>query len=678
MSFALELAFTLVLVFAVFLYQRSRRATSKRTTASSPLNTSSSSPRSPRRTGGADAGADAGAADNAVTIVYGSQSGTAEEFAFELENEAKKYGFAPTVVDMDDYDYEEALRSERFVVMLLATFGEGEPTDSCVNFWEWITDEDERADDEADEVMDGCRHAVFALGNRQYEHFCNVGNIVHKKLVAMGSSPLLACGEGDDDGCLEDDFSAWRTAFWKLARSKILGVDVSNDDAVGTGGFVSSIKMTELNDRTGADAQAYAAYAAADTGAGSGFAPGSRHEGAAFVPVTAVRELRQDASILSTVHIEMDLAGSGVTYETADNLGVLPRNDYQMAARVAKRLGVRSDTLMRIDKLDATSSRKTGLPAVSTVMDVLLWHADIASICKKTLLTTLATYCESGDEMQTLQRLASVDGKAEYDAECYSIAEILTTFTSIKIPFHHFIELCPKMQPRFYTISSSARVSGSVVHITVAVASTSLPRGRTHAGVASTYLASLRPNKDKCAVFVRASSFRLPLPRSKPVIMIGPGTGVAPFRAFWHEMRALNSTDDNTKVTGEAELFFGCRYRERDFIYRDEMQACEKDGTLTRLHLAFSRDVDPNAAAATLHKKVYVQDLLDAHHERLWDMIDERGAVVFVCGGTAMGRSVRESMVRMAQLHGGLNAQTAGLYLKNLQDKHRYVQELWA
>jgi sulfite reductase alpha subunit-like flavoprotein len=261
--------------------------------------------------------------------------------------------------------------------------------------------------------------------------------------------------------------------------------------------------------------------------------------------------------------------------------------------------------------------------------------------------------------------LASVEGKEEYEAESYSVFEVLDKFPSCEVPFAHFLELCPKIQPRFYTIASSAKVNPTSIHITVTVARQEKTRGRVHEGVASTYLASLRPGKDVCAVFVRASSFRLPRPIATPIIMIGPGTGVAPFRAFWQELKALQS--EGVK-TGPIELYFGCRYEQKDFIYKDEIQECA-DSTFTKLHIAFSRDQD---------KKVYVQDLMAAQHETLWQLVDERNAHIYVCGGTAMGRSVRESFLKMAETHGGLNATNAGLYLKNLQDRHRFIQELWA
>lgn len=589
-----------------------------------------------------------------MVIIYASQSGTAEGFAYELEKQAKMFGFKPKVVDIEDYDYEEDLSKETLVLFLLATFGEGDPTDSMIQFNDWMMNDDR----EEDLLTDAFKFAVFSLGNKQYEHFAAIGKRIHEKLVKCGGSALLEVACGDDDDCIEDDFTKWQHEIWPILRKKYLGYDGS-DDSFGTEKFVPSIGVEYYVDKA-AHQTLYDSYEK------QVFKPDQSKHASWFVPVTTNIQLRQVPSAFeSTLHIELDISNSPVKYITADNLGVCPRNDYRLASQVAKCLKVRTDTLMKISKLDAASSHKTRLPSLATVKDLLLWYVDFTALCKKKLLETFATFATDPDERDEMLRLTSPEGKDDYDHLQLSIFEVLDKWPSVSISFENFVEICPRLQPRFYTISSSSKVHPNSIHVTVALNHTPKSNDRHHAGVCSTYLASLRPGKDELPIFVRASSFRLPRPLTKPVIMIGPGTGVAPFRAFVQELRALKA---DGMECGSAFLYFGCRQATVDYLYKDEMELAHGEGVLTKLHTAFSRETD---------KKVYVQDLMAQHLDELWSFVEDKKAVVYVCGGTTMGRSIREVMCAMAMKHGGLNSSNAELYLKNLQDKNRYIQELW-
>jgi len=227
----------------------------------------------------------------------------------------------------------------------------------------------------------------------------------------------------------------------------------------------------------------------------------------------------------------------------------------------------------------------------------------------------------------------------------------------------------PRIQPRYYTISSSSKASPARIAITVAVTVDKLPHGREHKGLCSCYLQGLRENKDKVVVYIRPSTFRLPKQIATPVVMVGPGTGVAPFRGFLHDAWHLaKAKKDDTKI-GDWHLYFGCKSSKKDYIYQEEMEKAKKDGILSRLELAFSRDTE---------EKVYVQHRLGTQSSELWEIIHTKRAHFYVCGGTAMGRDVRNAVIKIATEHGKLSADAAAKYVKDLQTKGRYIQELWS
>mmetsp|Transcript_1067 Transcript_1067/g.1765 ORF Transcript_1067/g.1765 Transcript_1067/m.1765 type:complete len:243 (-) Transcript_1067:368-1096(-) len=240
-----------------------------------------------------------------------------------------------------------------------------------------------------------------------------------------------------------------------------------------------------------------------------------------------------------------------------------------------------------------------------------------------------------------------------------TILGILEAFPSLDVSFGNFVELVPKIQPRFYTISSSSNAQPSAISITMSV---------LKGGVCTNYLKDLKPGSDYAPIFVRPSTFRLPSKISTPIIMVGPGTGLAPFMGFVQEYEHKSKANGGKPAEGERVLFFGCRKRDVDFIYREELTAAKESGVLTGLQLAFSREEE---------KKVYVQHLISQQAQALWKMLSG-GGYVYVCGATAMGRDVKEAFVEIARSEGGKSAEEAKAMLDTLQDSGRYVQELWS
>jgi NADPH-ferrihemoprotein reductase len=266
--------------------------------------------------------------------------------------------------------------------------------------------------------------------------------------------------------------------------------------------------------------------------------------------------------------------------------------------------------------------------------------------------------------------MSSKEGKAEYKEKIVEahvgIADIVTRLcTSIVCPLGHFIMVCPRLQPRYYTISSSSTVHPKTIHITLAVLETEMKDGKVFKGLCSDYLSGLKKG-DMVRAFVRDSTFRLPKQVERPVIMFGPGTGIAPMRAILQEKSHGRQMGMGH---GASILYFGCKDRSMDYIYRDELESFSDEGTLTELHLAFSRE--------QAHK-VYVQHLLKEKSKETWKLIHDEKASIFVCGAVKMGADVDHTLQDIISEHGGMSRDKAKAYLDKLAVAGRFVQELWS
>jgi len=318
-------------------------------------------------------------------------------------------------------------------------------------------------------------------------------------------------------------------------------------------------------------------------------------------------------------------------------------------------------------------------------------YNNFQSLFRYSSLRTIAAYATDPYQKEKLLYFASRPGKSDFTSKQYSTLELLEAFQSIVIPFDHFIDLTPKLQPRFYTISSSSLVNPTAVHITVSLSINTKPNGRLHFGVCSSFLKACRPGNNLW-VFFRPSSFRLPN-SEVPIVMVGPGTGVAPFRAFVQEVAHIRAQktqqkeaqkdekqnhpghkkddqmDWNSLAVGPLWLFYGCRDRIKDFIYEDELKKAHTAAVLDQLILAFSREQK---------EKVYVQDKLKEVEGKIWDIIDKKNGVFYLCGAAAMGRSVRERLCKIAETKGGLTPEQSEAYFKRLLTDGRYIAELWS
>jgi len=533
-----------------------------------------------------------------LTILFGSQTGTAEGLAKRAAREAGKRGFAATVVDMAQTGAER-LPSERNLLVIASTYGDGEPPDSARALHAVLG---AAAAPRLPEV----RFSVCGLGDTNYRLFCQCGKDFDERLERLGAVRVAPRADCDLD--YEAAFARWLdaslAAFSGAAESPTAGTPV----AAGKSPAAPVLNGPEGGPAEGAD--------------------GGHSKARPFpAAVLTVRALSGAGSGKEVNHVEFSLAGSGLAYEAGDALGVFPTNCPALVAEVLAALGYDGEEAVRAPDGSSVPLRRA--------------------------------LGESYDLGKPSAELLALLGAGS--APLPHVIDVLLAHPGKRIPAAEFVGALRKLQPRLYSISSSPKAHVGQVHLTVGAVRYE-HAGRRRKGVCSTFLAERALAVGRVGVFVHPNRvFRPPADGSRDMIMVGPGTGIAPFRAFLQERRL-------TGATGRNWLVFGDQREATDFLYREELLGARADGTLARLDLAWSRDGAD---------KVYVQHRLLAAAEEVWAWL-EAGAHFYVCGDASrMAKDVDAALHRVVETAGGRTAEQAADYIQTLRAAKRYVRDVY-
>ncbi|MFM4726856.1 assimilatory sulfite reductase (NADPH) flavoprotein subunit [Aeromonas caviae] len=546
----------------------------------------------------ASAGAEVAAPGGSLTILYGSQTGNAKGVASAIKAQAEARGLPVTLTSMADYKPKQ-LKKESHLLVVVSTYGEGEPPESAVDLFEQL---------KKGKVgkLEGLKFAVLGLGDSSYEFFCQTGK--------------------DFDGFLD---KAGAERIHELAS-----LDVDYQDAAKTWG----------EQAVAAVAATLSAGAATASVAGSVQAAVGHSQYNKENPFPARLSVNQKItgrdSTKDIRHIEINLEESGITYQPGDALGIWFDNDADLVGEVLALTGLTGD--------EATPH--------GSLREALTRHYELTRL-HGGLITGLAEITDNA----ALKDLA--DDKAQVNALVASaqVVDVLKRFPA-SLSADQLIALLRPLTPRLYSIASAQSEVEEEVHLTVGVVRYRQEDGTVRSGGASSYLADRLPEDAEVRVFVEHNdNFRLPANPDTPVIMVGPGTGIAPFRAFLQEREAQGAE-------GKNWLFFGNPHFTQDFLYQVEWQRYVKSGLLSKISLAFSRDQA---------NKIYVQDRLREAGLELYQWL-EAGAHFYVCGdANHMAKDVQEALLEVIAEHGHKSREEAEEYLSELRRAKRYQRDVY-
>ena len=572
--------------------------------------------------------------DTPLFVAFGSNMGASEDFALQIAQDGESYGFKSQLKSLDEQVTD--IQKEGIQVIVTSTYN-GTPPDNAKKFDDWLKQE------HPTDTFKGLKYAVFGCGNTQWQNsFQSFPRFVDERLEALGAERIFRRGEADASADFDEDFETWYKAFWHSTVQK-LGIETQNLD-----NKPKSLYQLEWLSEENYQTQV----------------PENQQKLTPFQLIQN-KELQSEKSERSTRHIELQLP-ENVAYQTGDHLGVYPENPDELIEQVCQRFQIKAEQTF---KLSSTSSVQTALPLNQnlSVRDVLKYFVELQEIATRKQVQALVTHTECPPEKIRLEDFTKPEiYKKEVQQKGLSVLDLLMAHPASEVNFETFLSLLSPLKPRYFSISSSPLANAKTCSLTVGIIYEKHWSGNgTFQGICTNYLANAE-NGQPIRAYVRPMEmdFRLPEDLQKPMMMIGAGTGLAPYRGFLQERAALKKQGKNL---GKALLFFGCRHPEEDFIYQKELEGFEKEG-LVEVLTAFSRQQE---------QKIYVQDQILNHQEKVWQMLEE-GSLIYVCGdASGMAKGVREVFIKVCQSQSKTTQEEAEKWLEDLVKNNRYLEDIW-
>ncbi|TWK91992.1 Sulfite reductase [NADPH] flavoprotein alpha-component [Bacillus licheniformis] len=536
-----------------------------------------------------------------VTILFGSQTGNAQGLAENAAKTLTERGFQVTVSSMSDFKPNQ-LKKLKNLLIVVSTHGEGDPPDNALSFHEFL--HGRRAP-----KLDDLRYSVLALGDTSYEFFCQTGKEFDQRLGELGGTRLHPRVDCDLD--YDEPAAAWLD------------------------GVISSLN----------EGQEQGASAAAPQAAG-GVTVYSR-KNPFRAEVLENLNLNGRGSNKETRHLELSLEGSGLTYEPGDALGIFPENDPELVDMLLKELKWDPNAAVAVDQGENLSLK-----------EALTSYYEITVLTKK-FIQQAAEIIEN-EKLRELAAPENADQLKAYIAG-RDLIDFVRDFGPLAAAPQEFVSILRKIPPRLYSIASSFAANPDEVHLTIGAVRYNA-HGRDRKGVCSVLCAERLQPGDTLPVFIQPNkNFKLPENPETPIIMVGPGTGVAPFRSFMQER-------EETGASGKSWMFFGDQHFVTDFLYQTEWQKWLSEGVLTKMDVAFSRDTE---------EKVYVQHRMLEHSKELFEWLEE-GAAFYVCGDkNNMAKDVQNALLEIIEKEGGKSREEAEAYLAEMKKQKRYQRDVY-
>ncbi|KAJ2952585.1 hypothetical protein O0L34_g6909 [Tuta absoluta] len=658
-----------------------------------------------------------------ATILYATETGKSEQYAKELGN-IFGHAFNAQVHCMADYDMF-SIEHETLLLIVSSTFGNGEPPANGETFAEHLFqmlyhDKSSYSDQSGESALShkiatpktlmrtnsimsprieykrqltrlesnksnttvtsnpehmgplsNVSFAVFALGSSAYPKFCNFGKTVDKILYDLGADRVLDLACGDEMYGQEQAFRSWSSNVFDAACEMFCIEE--NDTVKDAQNALSEVPLTEDTVRFGRVSNPIPLKCALETSFRKHVVTCKVKESKPLGDVTADR---------ATAFVDME-PDTELKYEPGDHVGVMPCNRKEIVEAVLERckdvdsfdktvqLQVMKETLTPMGSQKTWEKHERLAPV--TIRQIFTRFLDITTPPSTKLLKYLAKICSDENEATVIRELISDSNKFDDWRHFYypNLAEVLQQFPSCNPQASLLAALLPPLQPRFYSISSSPLAHHSRIHVTVAVVTfrTQNGKGPTHHGVCSTYLQNLKQG-DEVMVFIRrAPSFHMPKDITAPLILVGPGSGIAPFRGFWHQRRCqIKDLSPKMKDPGPVWLFFGCRTRGMD-LYKNEKQQALKDGILTKTFCALSREKDV--------EKKHVQTVLEEQGAEVTKLLLEEGGHLYVCGDCKMAEEVQQTLKGIIQHHANMTDEEVENCILDLMDENRYHEDIF-
>ena len=565
--------------------------------------------------------------------------GTSEEFANQLHKEVtEKLYLKAKVLNVSEVTSVQIFNENSLIVILASTWGEGEPSDDCVDFNKML---------EKKEFWDGFNNqenlniAIFGLGNSDYTYYNAQGKFFHKKFIEEHKlNEICQFGLGNAKYDIEKDFNEWKdNVFYKglysfysknfeknyefYKKYNLLNELPKENENKNKEEKAYEIIFSEKKDDAQIDNKNYSQNI-------------QHHLESKKVKIKNIEELRQNNINGSTLRVILDLSGTDLKYKPAENILIYPKNSEESVKIVLNQIGIdKENNIINYKINNKENSLNLPIPSGITIKESLLEYFDLSCQITKKILSQLEKYLNSDQQKNQIKEILNDEKKMEeFLSKRYNLIDFIKEFNSLKLTLEDLSTIIPTISPRYYTCSSSNNKKNNTIELIISLVTWKGPKNDLRYGLTSNYFndlyksKSFTKNDEYVNMSLKESAFKLPSDLSTPILMMCTGSGIAPFISFLEE---LEFKKDDKKY--ETYLIFGAMNKKNDFIFEKELEEFKKKGVLTEYYTAFSRDQE---------KKIYVQNIFEKefNKEKLEKLVNEKGMKIYICGSLSMGNAV--------------------------------------